>query len=187
MPTPYSVLCSLAPFRLVNARHAVALLATTAALALTACGDDDDGPTGGGGVAGTYNIVSATGLEGTDTSAPFLLLDETIEGFTFRLEIVSGAMTLNGNGTFAGTQTMRTTLNGVPETSTETDAGTYTVSGSTITLVANDDPTDPDDNDPADRTTSATLSGGNTLTFSEPVDLDDDGEADATFTLVARK
>ena len=187
MSKPQSVVWSFSPFRLVSARRAAALLMTAASLGLTACGDDDDGPTGGSGVAGTYTIVSATGLEGTDNTAPFLLVNETIENVNFTIELVSGSVSLASNGRYTATQQMRTTIAGTPSTETQASAGAYTVSGSTVTFVADYDPADPDDNDVADRTSTAAYSGGNTLTLSEPVDLDEDGVADATFSIVARK
>ena len=189
MPTPFSVLWSLAPFRLVGARRA-ALVATAAALGLTACGGDDDGPTGGGsGIPGTYIIRSLDGPAGLDQAAPFTLFEGVIEGSTIKAEILSGSLTLASGGTYTGTQVVQFTIDGEVSdffSGTNNDAGTYSVSGTTITLIANDDPEDPDDNDVADRTTTGTISGG-AITVSEEVDTDGDGVNDDTFTIVARK
>jgi hypothetical protein len=188
MPTQYSVLWSFSPLRLVSARRAAVLLATAASLGLTACGDDDDdGPTGSSGITGTYNIVSATGLEGTDTSAPFLLLDESLGDFSIKVELLSGSITLSSSGTYTGTQQLRTTTNGVHETETTPATGTYSISGSTVTFIEADDPSTTDDDNVADRTTTAAYNGSNTLTVAQPVDLDDDGNFDTTFTIVASK
>lgn len=191
MPTQHSVLWSFSPLRLVSARRAAVLLATAASLGLTACGDDDDdGPTGSSGITGTYTIVSATGLAGTDNSAPFVLIDQVVLGSDVLVELLSGSRTLSSNGRYTGTQEFRFTFGGEidPDLSgPDPDAGSYTVSGNTVTFVEDDDPNDPDDNNAADRTTTATFTGGNTLTVAEPVDLDGDGNPDTSFTIVASK
>jgi hypothetical protein len=179
MPTPYRVL-SFAPFRLVSVRRAAALVATAAALGLTACGDDDDddGPTGGGGIAGTYTLRSLTIGGATDNTAPFTLVEGEVEGVDFLIEIKSGTLTL-ANGRYTGSSDFRTVVAGeVNEEDPPADAGAYTVSGNTITF-------NPDDADEENFT--ATVSG-NTITATESQDFDDDPSTpDETVTFVFSK
>ena len=166
MPTPHSVHRSYSRFRLASARRAATLVATAAALGLTACGDDDDddGPTGGGGIAGTYTLRSLSINGAADNAAPFTLAEGEVEGVTYLIEIKSGTLTL-ANGRYTASNDTRSVVGGqVNETDPPADVGAYTVSGSTITF----DPDDPDD-----ESITATVSGS-TITATESGDFDED-------------
>ena len=124
-------------------------------LPVAACGDDDgSGPSAD--VVGTFNLQTINGA-----TVPAVVFQAGAD----RLEVVSGSITFNENRTFSAALTLREAVGGVanpPET--ETDTGTYTVSGNTVQLTA------------ADGTTATATISGNTLTSNQQ-----------GFTLVYRK
>jgi hypothetical protein len=103
-------------------RRFVALLAFAA---LAACGGDSS--TSPGVVTGTYSLQSVNG-----SPLPFTVIQIGADKY----EIISDVIVLNEGGSFSETTNDRTTQNGVVTTSTITDAGTYTLTGTAITLVS---------------------------------------------------
>ncbi|HEX6251952.1 MAG TPA: hypothetical protein VFZ56_11010 [Gemmatimonadaceae bacterium] len=92
-------------------------------LAISACGD---GPTGlSGSAEGRWFLQSING-----TPPPVTIIDIT----SYRLEVLSGVLDLESNGTYTNTFTYRETENGFPDTVTETEFGTYYRSGSRIIM-----------------------------------------------------
>ena len=156
-----------------------ATAALTIAFGAAACGDDPNESR-----TQRFNIVSI-GLGGTtDNTAPFLIAEGTdpILG-TYKFEIASGYIELLDNNRYRAFMDFNATLGGQPFPFDETpEEGTYMVSGNSYTFDPAETPSDPDD----DTTPfTATLSGGNTLTFTEEVtDLNDEP---VTLTIVARK
>ena len=95
----------------------------------TACGDDDD-PAGPGSITGTYTLSTINGQ-----GLPRTVYEGDDLGFYYKLEFMSGTLTLNSNGTFTDATTIRETEgDAAPETRTETTNGTYTRNGNTLTL-----------------------------------------------------
>ncbi len=89
-----------------------------------ACGDDD-GPTATiDSVAGTYTLRTVNGA-----SVPAVA-----ETTPVRLEILSGSVTLNADRSFTNLLQIRTTDAGTVSTREVRLAGTYTLSGATLTL-----------------------------------------------------
>jgi hypothetical protein len=125
---------------------------TAAAAALSvastsACGGDDDGSTGPRDqVVGTYTLRTVGGR-----ALPAVVLEDGGD----KLEVLAGAVTLDGNGTYRGTMTLRLTEDGRTTTETDGGTGTYTASGSSVVLVDAD----------GERTT-ATLAGAS-LTITD--------------------
>ena len=121
------------------------LLAALSLLVLLAgCGGDGStDPTAG--IAGTYSLRTVNG-----SPLPYTLQ----QSGTFKLEITSDAYALTDNGTWTEAWSERTTSNGQVTTETFTDAGTYSRSGTAITLVS-----------PGAGAVSGTVSGG-TLTLA---------------------
>ena len=114
-------------------------------LPLAACGDDDgSGPSAD--VVGTFTLQTINGA-----TVPAVVFQAGAD----RLEVVSGSITFNENRTFSAAFTLRQTLAGVVTTETETDTGTYTVSGNTVQLTA------------ADGTVETATVSGNTLTSTQ--------------------
>ena len=112
-----------------------------------ACGGDDKSPAGlDGQVTGTYTLRTVAGR-----AVPVVLAEE--DGV--KLEVVSGALTLNANGTYAGTMTLRVTEGGVATTETDGGAGRYAVEGGSLVLT-----------DAEGERTTATRSG-NSITISD--------------------
>ena len=118
---------------------AMALLVSSAACG----GDGASEPTS---VAGTYTLQSVNGAP-----LPFVIIDES----GYKLEITAASYVLAGAGTFTNSATFRETESGTVTTSTETIAGRYTLSASTVTF------TDADG-----EVYTGTISGG-TLLFNE--------------------
>ena len=126
------------------------LLSTLAIAAVAACGGGDD-PAAPQQLPGTYPLVSANGR-----SLPAVLYEEP----GYKLEVTAGTITLNGNGSFSDSYSIRETLDGTPQPVEVIPCnGSWTRSGNTVTLseivtdVCGDDAT-------------ATWDGNNTLTVT---------------------
>lgn len=132
------------------------------ALLITACTDSLN-PTADS-AAGTYNLTSVNGV-----SMP-ASISTTEQGVTVTITYSSGSVTLRADGTFSFASSISIDFGGQVVTEDETDSGTYTISGTTITITPTSDPTDVD---------TATLIG-NTITV---VDADDG----ITTTLIFQK
>jgi hypothetical protein len=115
----------------------------------------------GGGHTGTYVLKTVNGK-----SLPAAIIE--IVG-TYKLEITAGSVTLNEDKTFSASITFRETEGTTVRTQTETDSGTYTISGNTITFSSQG----------SGSAVTGTLSGG-TLTVTERED-------DITIVLVFEK
>jgi hypothetical protein len=115
------------------------------AAAVTACGADTTTEVSALNVAGVYTLKT---VDGVALPAP-AKDDRGVVGGT----VLSGTATLTDAKTFTHAGTVRLT-NGT--TQTDQGAGTYTISGNTITF-----------QEPGDQPIVATFSGGNTLTFTE--------------------
>lgn len=160
-------------------RARTTLIAAIALVGAVGCGGDSTGP--GSGIAGKYNIVSVTGPQGTDNSAPFVLINQSVQGTLFRAEIASGFVTLGpapGNR-YSGDATINFYANNIFVGNDDSfggfnsSGGVYTVSGTTITFTPDDQSQSP---------TTATLSG-NTLTFTESEDDPTLGHIEVTIVL----
>ncbi len=93
-------------------------------------------------VSGTYSLQTVNG------SPPPTTLFTSVE---YKLEIMASTYTLKSDGKYANAATFRETINGTTTTGTDNNAGTWTVTGTTIVLVDADTPTDK---------ISGTISGG---------------------------
>jgi hypothetical protein len=117
-----------------------------AAVALAAACGGDAGPTSvGDSTVGTYVLRTANGAS----------IPAVVEETPARLEILSGRITLNADRTFENEIQIRSTESGVTTAQALLMAGTYSVRGSTLTLV------DPDAGQ------IAVVIGGGTITVSE--------------------
>jgi hypothetical protein len=113
--------------------------------AFAACDDDGSGPELD--VTGTYQLQTINGA-----TLPFVLLQT---GTTYRLEVLSGEITLNSNGTFTEEATVREDDNGTITTETQTVTGTYTQLNNAVSLRD------------TDGVTLTAAINGNTMTFIE--------------------
>jgi hypothetical protein len=143
-----------------------------AVLTTTACGNDDKSPTGPGAIAGTYTLDRVDG-----NALPVTLFEGLVDvdgtPVQLRIELTGGTMTLAANNTFSGNLTARVSAPGSPsETENLPVTGTYTVSGSSITLTSSD---------PEDPQVTGTLANGQLIV---DIDLLDTGE---DFSLTFRK
>lgn len=113
---------------------------------LSGCGDD--GPTTPS-VVGTYTLQQVNG-----SNVPGVLFEDA----DLRLEIIGGSLTLTAAKSYSEPITFRFTdkATGDSQTGSETDTGTYSVSGSTIAFTSSD---------PDVGRYSGTVSGG-TITYS---------------------
>ena len=95
---------------------------------LTACGDgggdggDATGP-GGTSIFGTYTLETING-----SSLPFVVFQVGND----KVEITAGSVQLNSDNTYSVSVTFRLTEAGTVTTETDTGAGTFTATGSTI-------------------------------------------------------
>jgi len=123
----------------------LALAATTVVLA--ACsGSDSTGPES---IAGKYTLTTVNNAQ-----LPFT----TSQDATYKAEILASAITLRDDKTFTWDFTGRSTDNGVVDQGTDSFSGTYTIVGSTITLLD------------SEGSTSASLGNGTiTMVISGPV------------------
>jgi hypothetical protein len=125
-----------------------ALLVGVVAVALGACGGD--GGSGPSGIAGTYTLASVNGQ-----ALPFTFINVTAPGANYRLDLLSGRVTVNADGTYTMTHRWRENDNGAVFTADLPDNGTYSRQGDAITFTSSDGETD-----------GASLSGG-TIIYSE--------------------
>lgn len=123
-------------------RRLLLAFAVLFAVVLSACGggDDSTGP-GSANISGTYTLRTINGR-----SLPATVFQAGAD----RVEVLSGNVTLTDGGTYTTQNTVRTTFGGVASTESETDAGTYTRSGTALTFRSSDDGT----------TVSGTVSNG---------------------------
>ena len=122
------------------------LLPLVALAVAVACGSDSTTQPTIASVAGTWNLQSVNG-----SPLPFTLTQTGSD----RLELLSGVVTANANGTYTEVAQFRTTVNGQSSTSTESDAGTFTLNGTAVSLTG---------------TQTGNINGalsGNTLTLTE--------------------
>ncbi|HWJ16667.1 MAG TPA: hypothetical protein VNS10_23175 [Gemmatimonadaceae bacterium] len=125
-------------------RRLVSLALVFAALA---CGDDDTTAPTQASVAGTWSLQTVNG-----SPLPF-----TIATTPAKLEILSYVVNVSANGTWTSSQQVRTTFGGSVTTNTNTDGGTYTLSGNNVAITSNT----------AGSTVQAGVIAGNTLTLSQ--------------------
>jgi hypothetical protein len=100
------------------------LLLAASVVVLGACESDSTGPAAQ--IEGTYTLST---LDGQTLPAIFVEIDADN-----RIEILSGVIVLNSNGTFTDQTDVRLTIDGEVTTEDEDASGTYTVSGNTITF-----------------------------------------------------
>lgn len=99
----------------------LALAVTTATL--SACGGKDS--TGPDSIAGTYTLTTVNNAQ-----LPFT----TSQDATYKAEILASSITLRDDKTFTWSLTGRSTDNGIVDQGTDSFSGTYTITGSTLTL-----------------------------------------------------
>ena len=137
-----------------GARPLLALCAAAAAVFLVACGSDSS-PTGPGGSTqktpnGSYAISTINSAQ-----LPVAIFSDT---GGFKLEVMSGTITLSTGGTYSIITNYRETLPGVSDTYTDSTVGTWAMTGgSTVVFTSTADSTQD----------QATWTSGQ-LTFVEP-------------------
>lgn len=135
-------------------RGLIALCAIAASVLLAACGSDSSGTTGPGGNTqktpdGSYSISTIN-----SGALPAAIFSDT---GGFKLEVMSGTITLTTSGTYSIVTNFRETLPGVLDTYSDSTGGTWTLSGTTVQFTDGSDGSKD----------QATWSNGQ-LTFIEP-------------------
>jgi hypothetical protein len=87
------------------------------AATIAGCGDST-GPGGETNITGTYSLRTINGQ-----TLPFPLV---VVGTTYRLEVTAGSVTINANGTYTGSSTLREIQGTSTITQTESSSGTWT-------------------------------------------------------------
>ena len=82
-----------------------------------------------GSIWGTYNLPTIAGQP-----LPFVISQDGAD----KLEMTAGHQRLNSDMTYSSSATLRLTEDGVVSTETGTDAGMFTVSGSSLTFTSSD-------------------------------------------------
>ena len=103
-------------------------LALAGSVALGAC-SDDNGTGPDNNIEGTYTLTT---IEGEDLPVTVF----AFEGYT--LEVLSGQVRLMDDNEFTASLTFRETTDGDPDTYTESDTGTWSRSGNTVTFTYSD-------------------------------------------------
>lgn len=113
----------------ISRRLALLALGALTMFGTTACGDDEpSGP--GASVAGAYNLSTING-----DAVPATVYEGSELGFYYKVEVLSGLLTLRANGTFDDVTTIRETEgNNPPESSVVEASGTFVREGNTLTL-----------------------------------------------------
>jgi hypothetical protein len=99
-----------------------------AIFAVAACGGAAD-TTAPSSIAGTYSLQTVNGQ-----IPPVVLVQDA----SYKLEILSGSYTINTDNTYSAVASFRETDNGVVTPSTESETGTYSLHGSSITFTDSD-------------------------------------------------
>lgn len=136
--------------RMIGRRLALlGLLAMT--MAMAGCGGDDGGDSSGPtNIAGTYILRTYN-----NGALPATVFEQP----GYKIEILSGRITLNANGTYSEAASIRQTINGTAQAPEPHDGnGTWTRSGNRITL---------NDSDPDEDDTVVTLQNDGALTITE--------------------
>jgi hypothetical protein len=123
------------------------LILAIGAVSLLACGDSDPSGPGSASAEGTWDLITING-----SPLPFTVIE--LAG-SYRFEVISDRFVAHSSGTWTETFTYRETEEGVVTTTTETDVGTWSQSGSNVTVTASDG-----------RVTTVTISGDR-ITLSE--------------------
>lgn len=126
-------------------RRMLAIVCITATVLLGGC--DSDGTTGPAqnAVSGTWNLQTVNG-------APLPFVTQS----TPKIELTSDQLVVSGNGTFTQASQVRITSGSSVTTENRSDAGTYSLSGTSATFIFNGG------------TTGAGTVSGNTLTVATP-------------------
>lgn len=108
-----------------------AVMAAGILLIAAACGGDD-GPTAPtqASIAGLWNLQTVNG-----SALPFILA----QSGTDKLEVLGDAITVAEGGTFTQLTQLRVTQGGQTSTEAVPDAGSYTLSGTTVTFIFDSD------------------------------------------------
>ena len=117
----------------------------TAATLLGGCNSDDTTGPAQNAVSGTWNLQTVNGAP-----LPFVIQS------TPKIELVSDQLVVSGNGTFTQASQVRITNGSSVTTENRSDAGTYSLSGTSATFIFNGG------------TTGAATVSGNTLSVAEP-------------------
>ncbi len=99
-------------------------------------------------LSGTYSLVSMTDKVGEIGLPPGTTINAG-EAYTFTENSISASITMTGTLTLTETRytvnmTTRITVLGQSETETDIDTGTYSIQGSTMTIVSDEPNTDPE-------------------------------------------
>jgi hypothetical protein len=123
------------------------LVCLALAFAALACGDDETTAPTQASVAGTWTLQTVNG-----SPLPF-----TIATSPAKLEVLSYVVNVSANGTWTSSQQIRTTFGTTVTTNTNTDGGTYTLSGNNVAIISNT----------AGSTVQTGVINGNTLTLTQ--------------------
>jgi hypothetical protein len=112
-------------------RALLGLCAAAAAVFVVACGSDSS-PTGPGGPTQTTPNGSYTISTINSAALPAAIFSDT---GGFKLEVMSGSITLNSGGTYSIITNYRETLPGVSDLYTDSTGGTWAMTAGTSTVV----------------------------------------------------
>lgn len=105
-------------------RRLIPLVALAVAVA---CGSDSTTQPTVASLAGTWTLQTVNG-----NPLPFTISQTA----TDKVELLSDVVTASANGTYSENLQIRETLNGVSQTFTSADTGTFTVNGTAVTLTS---------------------------------------------------
>jgi len=98
-------------------------------LALACGGDSTTSEPTTASLAGTWSLQTINGIP-----LPFVIAQTA----TTKAEVLSDIVTATAAGTYTEVTQTRTTVNGQATTTTDNDAGTYTISGNTVVIRSSD-------------------------------------------------
>ncbi len=112
---------------------------------LAACGDKVSAPTPAS-VAGTWRLQTVNG-----SGLPYVLMQSAAG----KAELISDVITAAADGTFSRVALTRFTVNGKSETGAESDVGTFTLNGPSISFLFD-----------SDKSTASGTVAGNSMTLN---------------------